>query len=642
MDIYFIKNILNEIITTIKIKNIFLNLIIGLIVFLFFTNKLLIILIFGFFLFLFSSKFVRICLKTMDRDLKGYFRLKKLQNEMEKQWKINLSIGNIFENTVNKFKEKKCIIESETGKYISFEELNYLSNKFGNYFNEKKYNDDYLPYSETKTFGILLENSIEFVAIWLGLSKIGIETSWINTQLCGQSLVHSINIVNCKVIITSKIFVKELIKLINDGLLNSKIKVFVISECQNIPNNFELININELNNKTKPFTSKHIGFKDILAYLYTSGTTGQPKAVIIRHYRYYFMGIAGPLIFGIKSNDIIYISLPMYHGMAGIAGVGQMIVNGCTIVIRQKFSASHFWEDCSKFNCTIAIYIGEICRYLLSQPNNNYLNKHKIRMFCGLGLRSTIWENFKKRFKIEQIAELYGATEGNATCVNINNYIGAIGFLPIYTYFKKTTSIRIVKVDPITRKYLRWPNGLCKLCKPGETGEIVGMIRTDNPTRRFEGYLDKKETEKKIIKNIEIIGDCDRLGDTFRCCGENVSTIEVENILQDIDGIEELTVYGIELNNKEGKYGICSIVLLNGYLNKNKIIDKIGQKCKENLPKYAIPKYLKFCSNLERTGTFKLKKGEMQRKEFLNHSKDEDEDNLFIWNNLNKKYIKLN
>uniref|UniRef100_A0A914MFC6 Long-chain-fatty-acid--CoA ligase n=1 Tax=Meloidogyne incognita TaxID=6306 RepID=A0A914MFC6_MELIC len=590
----------------------------------------------------------------------GYFRLKILQNQMEKQWKCNKSIGNIFENTVNKHPEKDCIIEAETGRKISFKESNELANKFGNYFNEKLTIDDNCLFTSSDTVGILLENCIEFVAVWLGLSKIGVITSWINTQLIGQSLSHSINIVNCKAIITSKIHVEEIWNAINTGLLNSDIKIFVINNQNDInildESNFILINDNELKNKSKLFTKKEIGFQNILAYLYTSGTTGQPKAVIIRHYRYYFMGIAGPIFFDINSNDILYITLPMYHGMAGIAGVGQMIVNGSTIVIRQKFSASHFWNDCQKFNCTIAIYIGEICRYLITQPKNSKDDKnHKIRMFCGLGLRPTIWEEFTQRFGIRKIAELYGATEGNATCVNIDNKVGVIGFLPIYTYFMKTTSIRIVKVDPISREYLRRPNGLCQICKPGETGEIVGMIRNDNPTRRFEGYLDRQETDKKIIKNVELVGDCafasgdliywdtfgylhfkDRLGDTFRCCGENVSTTEVENVLQGIKGIEELAVYGVEMEGKEGKHGVCSIVL-NRDLEDNQIIDQIGRKFKENLPEYAIPKFIKFCEGLEKTGTFKLKKGEMRRNDLFN-----TRNNLFVWNRSLKKYMEFN
>uniref|UniRef100_A0A915LXA7 Long-chain-fatty-acid--CoA ligase n=1 Tax=Meloidogyne javanica TaxID=6303 RepID=A0A915LXA7_MELJA len=538
---------------------------------------------------------------------------------MEKQWKFDKSIGNIFENTANRHPEKDCIVEAESGRKISFKELNELANKFGNYFNEKLIIDDNCLITSSDTIGILLENCIEFVALWL-----------------------------------------ELMNAINTGLLNPEIKIFIINNHNgtNIPEegNFILINDNELNNKSKPFTKKEIGFQNILAYLYTSGTTGQPKAVIIRHYRYYFMGIAGPIVFDINENDILYITLPMYHGMAGIAGVGQMIVNGCTIVIRQKFSASHFWNDCRKFNCTIAIYIGEICRYLITQPKNSKADKnHKIRMFSGLGLRPTIWEEFTQRFGIRKIAELYGATEGNATCVNIDNKVGVIGFLPIYTYFMKTTSIRIVKVDPISREYLRRPNGLCQICKPGETGEIVGMIRKYNPTRRFEGYLDRQETDKKIIKNVEVEGDCafasgdliywdtfgylhfkDRLGDTFRCCGENVSTTEVENVLQGIKGIEELAVYGVEMDGKEGKHGVCSIVL-NRDLEDNQILGQIGRKFKENLPEYAIPKFIKFCEGIEKTGTFKLRKGEMRRNALFDRRK-----NLFVWNRSLKKYMEFN
>lgn len=463
-------------------------------------------------------------------------------------------------------------------------------------------------------------------------------------------------------------------------MISGQLKIYVINagtEAQrNCSSNFvRFIDCeNELQNERQPnqLQAKRTGFKSLLAYLYTSGTTGQPKAVVIRHYRYYFMGIAGRLIYGIHGTDTLYIPLPMYHGMAGIAGVGQMIVNGCSIIIRGKFSVHNFWSDCVRHQCTVAIYIGEICRYLLGQPFRPEEAKHKIRLLAGLGLRPAIWREFATRFGIHQIGELYGATEGNATCVNIDYHVGACGFLPLYVSLMPKTSIRLVKLDAVTGDYLRHPNGLCVHCMPGETGEIIGMIRMENPTRRFEGYMDSNETEKKIIHDVEEMGDSafasgdilhwdelgylyfkDRRGDTFRWRGENVSSTEVEGVLQNMREIADVAVYGVEIAGEEGQAGMCAVALQQQQAEameeakEEELIAMIGQRFHANLPAFAIPRYLRVCPHLERTGTFKLKKAELQREGICgidtdsSSSSSEKSLKLFIWDRNKLAYRKM-
>lgn len=153
---------------------------------------------------------------------------------------------------------------------------------------------------------------------------------------------------------------------------------------------------------------------DCLLYIYTSGTEGLPKAAIIKNSRFIYMGAAVRYMININKNDILYTSLPLYHLAAGTLGVCQGVIFGNTVVIRNKFSASNFWKDCIRYNCTVAQYIGEICRYLLSQPQTQFDKTHSIRLMFGNGLRPNIWKNFVERFNIKQIGELYGSTEGNA------------------------------------------------------------------------------------------------------------------------------------------------------------------------------------------------------------------------------------
>ncbi|KAK6034337.1 long-chain-acyl-CoA synthetase domain protein, partial [Cooperia oncophora] len=220
--------------------------------------------------------------------------------------------------------------------------------------------------------------------------------------------------------------------------------------------------------------------------------------------------------------------------LISLPGIGSVIVFGTTAVIRKKFSASNFWRDCVKYNCTASQYIGEICRYLLAQKPCEEEKKHRVRLMWGNGLRAEIWTEFVTRFGIQRIGELYGSTEGNSNIVNIDNHVGSCGFFPIYPHIGGLYPVRLIKVDQETGELIRDAKGLCVPCRPGELGEMVGVIKKDL-LLKFEGYVDKGDTEKKIYRDVFAHGDQvfasgdilywdklgylyfkDRRGDTFR------------------------------------------------------------------------------------------------------------------------------
>ena len=165
---------------------------------------------------------------------------------------------------------------------------------------------------------------------------------------------------------------------------------------------------------SEPLNMRKQTMNDKLYYIFTSGTTGLPKAAVIRHHRYIWIGMILHFLFNIGEDDTLYLTLPLYHNNAGTIGTCQCIIFGTSIVLRDKFSASQFWDDCIKYNCSVAMYIGELCRYLLAQPKKSTDSKHKVRLMFGNGLRQEIWRDFKTRFNLKQIGEVYGSTEGNA------------------------------------------------------------------------------------------------------------------------------------------------------------------------------------------------------------------------------------
>ncbi|KAK6759522.1 hypothetical protein RB195_021231 [Necator americanus] len=586
--------------------------------------------------------------KTARRDLKGLTLLIRVKLDFKRRLNANRPIHEIFLEQVRKHPQKLACVEVETGRRVTYDELNRLMNKYANYF-------DSLGFKKGDVVALFMENSIDFFALWLGLSKVGIISAFINSNLKLEPLAYSITSGNCKCVITTPTLKPTLDEAISRGLLSIDSNEIFVNE-----GNVE--GVRKLSEEIKSVSDKepvnrNVNFQDVLCYVYTSGTTGNPKPAVIKHFRYYFMAMGAGRSFEITGNDVIYITMPMYHSAAGIMGIGSMIVFGTSAVIRKKFSASNFWKDCVKFNCTASQYIGEICRYLLAQKPCEEEKKHKVRLMWGNGLRAEIWNDFVSRFGIKRIGELYGSTEGNSNIVNLDNHVGSCGFFPIYPYIGALYPIRIIKVDQETGELVRDANGLCIPCRPGELGEMVGVIRKKDLLLKFEGYVNKGDTQKKIYRDVFRHGDQvfasgdilywdklgylyfkDRRGDTFRWKGENVSTTEVEGILQPVMSVVDATVYGVEVGKNEGRAGMAAVVLADG-VNVEDFLAEIAKRLMANLANYAIPVFIRLCKEVDRTGTFKLKKIDLQKQGFdLKLSKG---DPVYYWNSAIKGYSLL-
>ena len=361
---------------------------------------------------------------------------------------------------------------------------------------------------------------------------------------------------------------------------------------------------------------------DTALYIYTSGTTGLPKAARITHVRaqLYMRGFAGAT--GATEKDRVYITLPLYHATGGLCAMGAGLLNGGSVVLKKKFSASHFWDDVAAEGCTMFVYIGELCRYLVNCPPNEDETKHKLRLAFGNGLRADVWPDFQKRFRIPEILEFYGSTEGNVSLFNFDGKQGAIGRVP--SFLKSQINIRLVQFDVDTEQPVRGPDGLCRPVRVGEVGEAIGLIGNDI-RHDFSGYADKSASQKKILTDVFKKGDrwfrtgdlmkqdkegyfyfVDRMGDTFRWKGENVSTSEVEQALVEAPGVEEAIVYGVPVPGQDGKAGMAALVV-EGKFDGQAFSDYVEAK----LPAYAQPVFVRLIKAAETTGTFKYRKADL-------------------------------
>jgi len=269
------------------------------------------------------------------------------------------------------------------------------------------------------------------MAVWLGITAVGGVVSLINVNLVGTSLAHCINIVAPKHLIVAS----ELGDAFAIALPDVKHVPTIWSHGASNSNRFDRIDreIERHSGAALTVTERRdVTIDDRALFMYTSGTTGWPKAAIIDHRRlmtwsHWFAGMmdTGPA-------DRMYNCLPLYHSIGGVVAIGAVLVNGGSTVIKEKFSASQFWDDVTEWDCTLFQYIGELCRYLTNAAPHPRETKHRIRLCCGNGLRKDVWNDFKSRFRIPQILEFYAATEGNISLFNVEGKPGAIGRVPSF------------------------------------------------------------------------------------------------------------------------------------------------------------------------------------------------------------------
>jgi fatty-acyl-CoA synthase len=469
---------------------------------------------------------------------------------------------------------------------------------------------------------LMMSNRPEYVAIWLGLTRIGCTVALLNTNLRGDALRHCIEVAGSTTVISTGEF----------------LDVITVPRLRD----WDRVKLEEYS--VLPLTDVPLPVPDDRALLiYSSGTTGMPKAINITHRRivewsFWFAGMIDT-----QPTDRLYNCLPMYHSVGGIVAIGAMLVKGGSVFIRERFSARRFWDDVVDNGCTIFQYIGELSRYLtLSEPHPKE-RQHQLRLACGNGMQEGVWRELQERFAIPQVLEFYAATEGNLSLYNCEGKPGAIGRVP--PFLAQRFAVAIIQCDVETGEALRGPDGFCVPCATNEAGEAISRL---GAVRRFDGYSDPVASQRKILHDVFVEGDrwfrsgdlmrrdakgyfyfIDRLGDTFRWKGENVSTAEVATVLCRCAGVVDAVVYGVTVPGTEGRAGMAAITT-----DERFEFATLAAHLKAHLPDYAHPQFVRLCSALDTTGTFKLTKTNLAREGYSKTS-----DPIWCWDREYADYI---
>ena len=470
---------------------------------------------------------------------------------------------------------------------------------------------------------LMLPNCPDYVAIWLGITAVGGAVALVNPQLTGPALRHALAAASPAHIIVAAALEPAL------ATLGEPLPVSPVvwthgagGAARRLDTLIETLPATPLTGQERHPPAPG----DLALYIYTSGTTGLPKAAKVSHRRVAEWALWFAGMIDTQPDDRMYNCLPMYHSVGGVVAVGAMLAGGGSVLIRDKFSASRFWDDIAEHGCTVFQYIGELCRYLLNSSPHPRERDHRLRLCCGNGLRGDIWEAFQQRFAIPRILEFYAATEGNLSLYNVPGRPGAIGQVP--GFLAHRFPVAIVRCDPETRALLRGPDGLCLPCEPDEPGEALGRIGGGGTHGRpFEGYTDPNASEAKIAHDVLAPGDAwfrtgdlmrrdkagffyfvDRLGDTFRWKGENVATDEVAGVLAAAPGVTDAVVYGVAVPGAEGRAGMAALTVGPDF-------DLAGFRvhAAARLPDYARPLFLRLAGSIAATATFKPAKAHLAR-----------------------------
>ncbi|MGL4317966.1 MAG: long-chain-acyl-CoA synthetase [Pseudomonas sp.] len=476
---------------------------------------------------------------------------------------------------------------------------------------------------------LLMENRLELLACVTACAKLGVVVALLNTSQRGQVLAHSINLVKPRLALVGEELLGAFEEVQDSLELPATARHFFAdrptwrdpgqapagwqhpaAELQGLP-------------EQAPPLARPVLADDPCFYIYTSGTTGLPKAVVFNHGRF----LKGYGVFGFGAvrlgrEDRLYCSLPFYHATAMVVCWGSVLAGEAALIMVRKFSASRFWDEVRRHGATAFGYVGELCRYLLDRPLQADDVDNPIRVMVGNGLRPAIWQTFKQRFGIERVMELYASSEGNIGFTNLLNLDNTVGFSP-YPY-------AIVHYDRDSEAPSRDAQGRLQRVARGEAGLLLGQITAKTP---FHGYTDAGKTESCILRDVFEAGDAwfntgdlmrdmgfrhaqfvDRLGDTFRWKGENVSTTQVEAVLDSIDGVGEAVVYGVEIAGTNGRAGMACIRLDREPAQVD--FQALLAELRRELPAYAIPLFLRLSAQMETTGTFKHKKAPLKEQGF--------------------------
>jgi acyl-CoA synthetase (AMP-forming)/AMP-acid ligase II len=566
-------------------------------------------------------------------DLRRYGTLALALLQSKRLVRAGKLVPDVFEDAVRAWPQKPCM--QFEGRTLTFAQADAAANRVAHWAMA-------LGLRRGDTVGLLMENRPEFVTVWLGLSKVGVVAALLNTHLQADGLVHCVQVAGAAHLIVGAELAPKLAEVADrlpgmtfhvyaDGNGGSERVPPLPTEVAGIAQSLDAQLADVSADPPPASTRRELTSADMALLIYTSGTTGLPKAARVNHFSIMLRALAFRHAMRLSKHDRVYCALPLYHTSGGNLAVGMMLFSGATLCLSRRFSTSKFWDEVRAFDCTVVQYIGEMCRYLLNAPPRSNDRQNHVRAAFGNGLRPDVWAPFQARFGIPAVYEFYGSTEGilgmvnPCTTVEDQGHLGKRGFI-----VNRVTGTRIVRYDVENDELVRDARGFLQDVGVEEPGELVYRVNQKDTVRAFQGYYrNERESAKKVLTDAFAKGDAyfrtgdllkvdanacwhfvDRVGDTFRWKGENVSTNEVAETLAKFPGLSDVCVYGVAVPGTEGRACMAAMVFDDVEAFDMRVFAAFVQK---QLPAYAAPLFLRQLSEMSVTGTMKHEKAKLRK-----------------------------
>ena len=443
---------------------------------------------------------------------------------------------------------------------------------------------------------VMLTNRPEFLVAWAGVAKAGLVEVPVNTAYKGDLLAYLLMQAQCQVLVIEEQWIDRLAAIADEV---TGLRTVIVLDAQNadLPS-FSVTSWEEFISTGSPDPPDVVvAPDDVSSILYTSGTTGPSKGVVLTHASNFHMAnnVVGLMDYG--PSDVVFNAFPLFHVNARYSGVLPVMYADGESVLRSRFSVSGFWDTCREYGVTAFNYMGAVLMMLFKQPERPDDADNPVRRAYGAPAPVTIYRDFERRFGV-QLVEVYGSTEGGTITMNtVDSFrIGSCG-RPVPYY---DVRIHDEHDHPLP---------------PGEVGEIV--VRPREPHALFEGYHDMPEATLTAFRNLWFhTGDrgrtdedgyfyyVDRMKDSIRRRGENISSWEVEKVVTAHDSVAEAAAVGVPSELTEEEVLIVVVAKPGCAIDPVSILDH----CQQRLPYYAVPRYVRILDELPKTPSQRIEK----------------------------------